>query len=69
MYSQIISVIANVILNYLLIKTIGVYGAAIATVITECISLWISNIFFGRTGREVLIWQIMGLNPLHIFKQ
>lgn len=69
MYSQIISVILNVGLNYLLIKTIGVYGAAIATVITQGASLWVSNLFFGDAGKEVFKWQLKGLNPLYIFKK
>lgn len=69
MYSQIISVVLNIGLNYLLIKTIGVYGAAIATVITQGASLWVSNLFFGDAGKEVLKWQLKGLNPLYIFKK
>jgi len=69
MYSQIISVILNVILNYMLINTIGVFGAAIATGITQGISLMVSNLFFGETGREVFKWQIRGLNPLYIIKK
>lgn len=69
MYSQIISVVLNIILNYLLIKTIGIYGAAIATGITQGISLMFSNLFFGQTGREVFMWQLEGLNPLRILKK
>ena len=67
MYSQIISVIFNVILNFVLINAIGIYGAAIATGITQGISLMVSNLFFGKTGREVFKWQLKGLNPIHIF--
>lgn len=67
MYSQIISVVVNVVLNYVLIKSIGMYGAAIATGITQGISLLVSNLFFGRTGREVFRWQIKGINPVYIF--
>lgn len=66
MYSQIISVVLNVILNYVLIRTVGVYGAAIATGITQGVSLLISNLFFGETGREVFCWQVKGLIPLYI---
>lgn len=69
MYSQIISVILNIILNYALIKNIGMLGAAIATVITQGVSLLVSNIFFGKNGREVFVWQIKGLNPFYIFKK
>lgn len=68
MYSQIVSVILNIILNYVLIMNIGMYGAAIATGITQGISLMISNLFFGETGREVFKWQIQGLNPVRIFR-
>lgn len=67
MYSQIISVILNVVLNYFLINRIGLFGAAIATGITQGVSLFISNLFFGETGKQVLIWQLKGLNPLYIF--
>ncbi len=69
MYSQIISVILNVILNYILIKTIGISGAAIATGITQAVSLTVSNLFFGETGREVFWWQMKGLNPLYILRR
>lgn len=67
MYSQIVSVILNIILNYVLINTIGIYGAAIATSITQGISLLASNLFFGKDGKEVFIWQIKALNPIYIF--
>lgn len=68
-YTQIISVVVNVILNYVLIMSIGILGAAIATGITQGISLFVSNIFFGKTGREVFKWQLKGLNPIYIFKK
>lgn len=69
MYSQIISVVLNVILNHVLIKTVGIYGAAIATGITQGVSLFASNLFFGETGREVFKWQVKGLNPLYILSK
>ena len=69
MYSQIISVILNVILNYALINAIGIYGAAIATGITQGISLFVSNLFFGECGREVFKWQLVSLNPANIFRR
>lgn len=68
MYSQIISVVLNVVLNYILIKKLGIYGAAIATGVTQGISLFVSNLFFGQTGREIFMWQLKGLNPLNILK-
>ena len=68
MYSQIISVVFNVILNYTLILFMGLRGAALATVITQAISLLFSNLFFGEEGRRVFIWQLKGLNPLRILR-
>lgn len=67
--SQVVSVVINVILNFVLIKNVGIYGAAIATGITQGISLMFSNLFFGSTGREVFVWQLKGLNPYYIFKK
>lgn len=68
MVSQITSVFINVLLNYVLINQYGVYGAALATVITQFISLYISNVFWGHKGVEVLKWQIKGFNPLYCFR-
>lgn len=68
MYSQIISVFLNIVMNYVLIIKLGIYGAAIATAITQGISLLVSNLFFGKDGRELFIWQLKSLNPLRIFK-
>ena len=69
MYSQIISVVVNVILNYVLIRLIGVFGAAIATGVTQGVSLLLSNLFFGKIGKEVFVWQMKGLNPLYILSR
>lgn len=68
MYSQIISVCINVILNVIFIKSIGLYGAAVATVITQAVSLMFSNLLFGKEGYEVLKWQIKALNPMKMLK-
>lgn len=69
MYSQIVGVVLNIVLNYVLINAIGIYGAAIATSITQGISLLVSNLFFGKDGKEVFIWQIKAINPIYIFKR
>lgn len=69
MYTQIISVVINVILNYFLIHIIGVFGAALATCITQFVSLMISNLFFGQDGLEVFAWQLKGFNPVYILKK
>lgn len=60
--SQVISVMINIILNYILIPLRGIYGAAIATVITEFFSLFLLNVLFAK-GREVFIIQLKSFNP------
>ena len=68
MYSQLFSVVINLFLNFIFINKYDIYGAALATVLTQCLSLMFSNLFFGNDGREVFLWQIKGLNPIYIFK-
>ncbi len=67
-YSQFVSVCANVVMNLVGIRLWGIYGAAIATVITQAASLMLSNLFFKEDGWEVLRWQLKAWNPVHIWK-
>ncbi|MCD8096459.1 MAG: oligosaccharide flippase family protein [Lachnospiraceae bacterium] len=64
-YSQAVSVVVNIVLNLVGIRLWGMYGAALATVITQAVSLWFFNLFF-EEGREVFRWQLKALDPLHI---
>lgn len=64
-YTQIFSVIANIVMNYWGINAFGMYGAVIATVITQGLSLMFSNVFFGKEGRQIFMWQIKALNPVY----
>jgi O-antigen/teichoic acid export membrane protein len=65
MVSQIIAVFVNIVLNYLMIPKIGIYGAAAATVVTQFFSLFLSNLFF-KNGRKIFWLQLKGLNPMYI---
>lgn len=69
MYSQIISVMMNIALNFVLIRNMGLYGAAISTSITQGVSLLISNLFFGKEGRKVFIWQLKSFYFIKIFRK
>ena len=60
-WSQAISVLANVVMNFFLIQSW-------ATVITQAISLMFINLFFQKDGREVFLWQVKALNPVYIFR-
>ena len=66
-YSQMVSVIVNIVMNIVGIKYFGMYGAALATVVAQGLSLFVSNLVFGKDGGEVFIWQIKALNPLSMF--
>lgn len=68
MYIGLIGTFINVFLNYFLIKTIGFYGAAIATVITQAVA---SNFiyFFIPKYRYIFFMQLRSLMPSAIFKK
>ena len=67
MWAQLISVFLNILLNYIGIRWFGMYGAALATVFTQFISLFLSNLFF-KDGKQVFWWQLKALNPIYIIK-
>ena len=64
MISQIVSVVLNLVVNYIAIQFIGILGAAVATVVIQFVSLFALNIFITE-GRKVLVWQLKALNPVH----
>lgn len=66
-WTQLVSTLINIILNFYLINGYGMYGAALATVITQGMSLLFLNVFFAE-GRKVLKWQLKAINPVYIFK-
>ncbi len=68
MISQIVSVVLNLVVNYISIQFIGILGAAVATVVTQFVSLFALNIFFAE-GRKVLVWQLKALNPVHFLRK
>ena len=67
MYTQIIAVIFNIILNYFLIIQFGVFGAAWATVLTQFLSLYLLNVLF-KNGKKVFITQSSVFNFMHLKK-
>lgn len=67
MYTQVICVMLNIILNVIFIPIIGIYGAAVATVVTQISSLLFSNNFFPE-GKELFIWQMQAFNPKYLFE-
>lgn len=68
MTTQIITVLINILLNYLLINIFGLNGAAMATVAAQFIALFLSNAFY-KDAKFVFRQQIKGFNPVYIFKK
>lgn len=67
MVTQIIAVVLNILLNVVLINFIGIYGAAIATVLTQFFSLFISNLFF-KNSKILFEIQLRGFNVFNGYK-
>jgi O-antigen/teichoic acid export membrane protein len=68
MVSQIIAVFINILLNYLLIPEFGIIGAAIATAVTQFLSLFVSNLFC-KDSKNIFWIQLKGINPLNIIRK
>ena len=67
MISQLISVFVNIVLNIYLIMKLNMIGAALATVITQGLSLLLLNIFFGEEGYRLFIIQLKSFDPTLLF--
>jgi O-antigen/teichoic acid export membrane protein len=65
--SQIIALVMNVVLNYFFIPLYGIYGAAVATIVTQSMALLFIDVFF-KEGRKVFILQLKSLSPFRIIK-
>lgn len=65
---QFVSVMANIVMNVVGIRLWGMYGAALATMVTQAASLMFFNLLFKEDGWEVFSWQIKALNPMRIFR-
>lgn len=65
--SEMLAAVSNVLLNYILIKKHGIYGAAVATSTTQIISLWIID-SFSKEGRKLLVNHLKGFWVFNIKK-
>lgn len=66
-YRTFIGAITNVILNFILIPIYGIFGAAIATLISQMFSAYLLNILF-KKSRIVFIMQTKTLNLFRIWR-
>lgn len=66
-YKMLLGLFINMILNYFLIRKYGILGAALATSITQIITLLVAD-FFIKEYREQAFIQLKSFNSLYIFK-
>lgn len=64
-YRTIFGVVANVVLNLCLIPSWGILGSAVATLIAQAFSSWLSNLFFRET-RAIFWMNLNSINPLRL---
>ncbi len=63
LYRTIIGMIVNIVFNFLLIPIMGINGAAVATLLAQAFSAWISNVFFYQS-RSIFWMTLRSLNPV-----
>lgn len=66
-YKTLVSLIINLILNILLIPNYGINGAAIATLITQFIAIFLID-FFIKEYREQAFIQLKSFNTIYLLK-
>ncbi len=68
LYRTILGVAANIGLNFLLIPHLGIKGAALATLISQAVTAWLSNVFSPRT-RILFLMQTRALFGISFFRR
>jgi PST family polysaccharide transporter len=63
LYRTIIGMIVNIVFNFLLIPLWGINGAAVATLLAQASSAWLSNLFF-KQSRSIFWMNFRSLNPV-----
>lgn len=63
LYNNFIAVIINIVLNLILIPKIGIVGAAIATLLTQVISTWVTSLLW-KPVRKTTITMLKSINPM-----
>ncbi|MGY0393731.1 flippase [Fusobacterium sp. SYSU M8A802] len=66
-YKTLLSLVVNIILNMILIPKLGINGAAIATLVTQFIALFLID-FFIEEYREQAMIQLKSFNTIYFFK-
>lgn len=62
LYRTLFGMTVNVLLNFMLIPRYGIKGAAIATLVAQAFSMWLSCLFFKQT-RPIFWMNVRSLNP------
>jgi PST family polysaccharide transporter len=67
LYQTLIGAVLNILLNFYMIPYYGVVGAALATALSQCISVWISNLFF-KVNRPLFWMQTNSILMISSYK-
>jgi len=67
LYGTMIGVVLNIAGNYFLIPLYGISGAAMSTLITQGLGLWVVPLFF-KPMREYILMSFTSILPFYIFK-
>ena len=66
LYIQMMAVSINIVLNILLIPTLGITGAAISTFLTYFLATWVFGLFFKKL-RSITLMMIQASLPHHMY--
>lgn len=68
MVSYIVAAIMNIVLNYILIRAIGIYGPAISTLISYSFAVYFS-LLFSRKTRPMFVSGTKAFDPIGVFRR
>ncbi len=67
-FNAFLGAVSNVVLNLFMIPAFGIVGAAIATVISYALSIYLGMLCF-RSTRKVLVMMLKAFNAYRVFKE
>jgi PST family polysaccharide transporter len=68
LYRTLLGVVANIGLNFLLIPFFGIVGSALATLISQAVTAYVSNLFSAKT-RMLFFMQTRALLGFSVFRR
>ncbi|WP_304544132.1 flippase [Sulfurimonas microaerophilic] len=66
LYNNVMAVVLNIFMNFILIPKYGVAGAALATLCTQALSTWLFS-FLWKPMRKSTLEMIKSINPVYLY--